>query len=227
MGNVCCVIQARMGSSRLPGKVMRVVAGRPILAHVVERVQQCKGVTEVIVATTNLPEDEIIMRWCEEHQVKVLGLTKKLANGQNDVLARFGLAAQLATNDILMRVTADCALWCPILGAEVVEAYLTGKFQYVSNVHPWCDGFDTEVFSRAALEEADTQAVSDYDRMHVTPYMRLHAVCGYVDHLSLLVNAKLSIDTREDFDRAVAILERVQDFSWQETMRVAQGVQQS
>lgn len=224
---ITAIIQARMGSTRLPGKVMRLAAGKPLLQHVVERVHACQGVSQVIVATTDFAEDLEIVNWCCAHDVTCYPWNCKLSNGKNDVLGRFYYASQFANNNIIMRVTADCPLWCPLLGWEVIEAYCTGKHEkgyfnglIASNVRPDVDGFDTEVFDRSALIDAQRLAVENYDREHVTPWLYRNKLRIDVSHTNKVGGAKLSVDTDEDFQRVRWILERVENYSWRETMRI-------
>ena len=221
--SVVAIIQSRMGSARLKGKVMMKAAGRPLLAHVVERVKACSLIDDVVVATTNLPEDDAILSWCQTNQVKSVGWTLKLSDGHNDVLARFAQVVQRFPADHYVRVTGDCACWSPALGAEVIAEHLGSGLDYTSNVHPFVDGFDTEIFTHALLMEAEQKATSNFDRQHVTPWMRMNAICGYVDH-TLYGKIDLSVDTEEDFQRVKLILEHVRDFSHTETLRVAKEV---
>lgn len=203
---ITAIIQARMGSTRLPGKTMRLLAGKPILQHVVERVQQCPVVTQVIVATTDKPEDGQILEWCNQHDIQALGVNRLLSDGRNDVLYRYAVCAEMAKNDRLMRVTADCPLWRPDLGLEVAQA-LTTDYGIASNVHPDLDGFDTEVFWRGSLLLANQQATDLHDRQHVTPWMYRELNKIRVDHLKEVGGQKLSVDTEEDFQRARNVLE--------------------
>jgi spore coat polysaccharide biosynthesis protein SpsF (cytidylyltransferase family) len=221
--SLVAIIQARMGSTRLPGKVMRQAAGKLLLAHVIERVQACAPIADLVVATTDLPEDRIIVDWCLARLIKVVSWNRVLPDGSNDVLRRFCMAAKAVYADAYVRVTADCPLWCPELGAEVIASYLKGYVHYCANIHPQLDGFDTEVFSRAALFGADRQADAPYDRQHVTPYMRRHTTQRYVDQTKQVGGIKLSVDTPEDFARVRAILERVQGLTWKDTFAAVQG----
>jgi spore coat polysaccharide biosynthesis protein SpsF len=209
---------------------MMQAAGRPLLAHVVERVKACAQIDTVIVITTRHPEDRAILEWCAAHGVPCVRWTLTLSDGCNDVLARFARAAQRYPADHYVRITGDCALWSPLLGGEVITEHLRGSLEYTSNVHPLMDGFDTEIFTQQLLMDTARLATSNYDRQHVTPWMRLNAICGYVDHIgySQCYYGKpcdLSVNTDEDFTRVRRILERVRDFSHRETLRVAKEVE--
>lgn len=216
--SVTAIIQARMGSSRLPGKALRLMAGKPMLQHVVERVAACAGVRDIIVATTDKLEDRPIVAWCQQYGYQYVAWNRTLSDGHNDVLGRFVQAARLTDDDVLMRVTGDCPLWCPVLGSQVVQAFQRHDVNLCSNVHPTVDGFDTEVFTRAALVGADRMADSLYDRQHVTPFLHKRTSQHWVDHTGLVGTMKLSVDTEEDFQRVRQVAERVENMSWQETI---------
>lgn len=221
--SVCAIIQARMASKRLPGKVMMLAAGKPLLQHVIERVQACPEIDKVIIATTNLPEDQVILDWCEARKLKCLGWTRVMADGHNDVLARYGLAAQLTKAETFVRVTADCPLWCPLLGAEVIATHkhIGRRHSFTSNVHPTIDGFDTEVFDRDLLSWADQTAEDGPERQHVTKKMYQEGAYFREDHKEKVGGYKLSVDTEEDLRLVRYVLEHVENYSWQETMKWA------
>lgn len=219
MGKVCCIVQSRMGSSRLPGKAMRELAGKPMLQHVVGRVMACAGVNDVIIATTDKLEDRAIIEWCQSFGYQYVAWNRILPDGHNDVLGRFVQAMRLSDDQVFMRVTGDCPLWCPILGNEVIDAFFKHQVNICSNVNPKLDGFDTEVFTRAALIGADRMAELSYDRQHVTPFLYKRTSQYYVDHLGKVADLKLSVDTEEDFQRVGGILKLAEKASWVETVR--------
>ncbi len=183
---VVVIVQARLGSTRLPGKTLADIEGRPMLAHVTERAQAIPGVTETVVATTTNPLDEAIAAFaCGAGLPCVRG-------SEEDVLDRFRLAAIERGAEVIVRVTADCPLLDPEVAGLVLDEYLDGpgELDYVSNVHPptYPDGLDTEVFSREALEVAWREARIPSDREHVTSYIwrqperfRLASVSGGED----------------------------------------------
>lgn len=215
---ITAIIQSRMGSSRLPGKAMRLIAGKPMLQHVVERVCACIGVNDVIIATTDKVEDRAIVEWCQSFGYQYVAWNHILPDGNNDVLGRFIQAMRLSDDQVFMRVTGDCPLWCPILGNEVIDAFSKHQVNICSNVNLKLDGFDTEVFTRAALVGADRMVDSSYDRQHVTPFLYKRTSQYYVDHLGKVGGLKLSVDTEGDFQCTRRILEQVENFSWRETL---------
>jgi glutamate-1-semialdehyde 2,1-aminomutase/spore coat polysaccharide biosynthesis protein SpsF len=166
-GKVVAVIQARMGSSRLPGKTMADIEGHPMLWHVVQRVKRAALVNEIVVATSELLTDDPIARFCEQEDIRCF------RGSENDVLDRYYQAARAESADVVVRVTGDCPLIDPSVIDKVVECFLTGEYDYASNtlVRTYPDGLDAEVFSFQALEEAWKQATRPSDREHVTPYL--------------------------------------------------------
>lgn len=165
------VIQARMGSSRLPGKVLQELAGRTVLEHVVRRAERIAGIDAVWCAIPDLDKDDELATAAEQAGARVF------RGSENNVLQRYYGAAAAAGADVVMRITADCPLLDWEVSGAVLREFLSGNLDYASNLEPrsWPKGLDTEVFSRAALERTQKEAVSDYDREHVTPFMRAQA----------------------------------------------------
>jgi glutamate-1-semialdehyde aminotransferase/spore coat polysaccharide biosynthesis protein SpsF (cytidylyltransferase family) len=165
---IVAIVQARMGSSRLPGKTVADVAGQPLLLHVVERVRNARRVDKVVVATTNQSSDDPIAALCQAEKVQYF------RGSENDVLDRFYKTAQANSADIVVRITADCPLIDPEVIDNVVARFQVGDCDYVSNIvrYTYPDGLDTEVFSFAALERAWREAKKPSEREHVTPYLR-------------------------------------------------------
>jgi spore coat polysaccharide biosynthesis protein SpsF (cytidylyltransferase family) len=166
---VLAVIQARLGSTRLPGKTLAEIAGRPMLAHVVERARAIPGVGGVVLATTDRPEDERLVEFARQ-----AGLPW-IRGSEADVLDRFHLGLERYPAEVVVRVTPDCPLLDPEVSGLVLAEYVrrAGEVDYVSNVHPptYPDGLDTEVISREALEAAWREADLPSDREHVTSYV--------------------------------------------------------
>lgn len=165
---IVAIVQARMGSSRLPGKTIADVAGRPLLLHVVERVRNARRVDKVVVATTGESADDPIAALCQAEEIQ------HFRGSEDDVLDRFYKTAQANSADIVVRITADCPLIDPAVIDKVVARFQVGDCDYVSNIvrYTYPDGLDTEVFSFAALERAWREAKKPSDREHVTPYLR-------------------------------------------------------
>lgn len=206
---VVALIQARMDSKRFPGKVLADIAGHPMLWHVVHRVRQAKYLNEVVVATSVETSDDPIVSFCKKEGIAYF------RGSQEDVLDRFYQAAKKHQADVVVRLTADCPLLDSCVIDQVVQTYLQGKWDYVSNIlkYTYPDGLDTEVFSFSALEKAWAQAVKPTEREHVTPHIRntrefsLHNVQNEID-LSK-ENLKWCVDTPGDLEWVQAIYRRL------------------
>ncbi|MGP0098992.1 MAG: aminotransferase class III-fold pyridoxal phosphate-dependent enzyme [Terriglobales bacterium] len=167
-GPVVAIIQARMGSSRLPGKSLAEIEKRPMLWHVIERVKRARLVDRVVVATSVAPADDAIENMCRENEVRCY------RGSESDVLDRFYHAALAEKPAKVVRITADCPLIDPEVVDRVVARFERGDLDYASNVmvRSYPDGLDTEVFSFSALERAWHEATKTSEREHVTPYLR-------------------------------------------------------
>lgn len=178
--SVVAVVQARMGSTRLPGKVLADIAGRPMLERVVERVRRASMVHDVIVATSTDPQDDPIAAWCAHHH------TRCFRGSEADVLDRIYHAARQAGADVVVRVTADCPLIDAAVVDRVVARYLQGAHDYVTNTLRYTlpDGLDVEVFGMDALAQVWREARLLADREHVTTYFRTsgHFRIANVEH---------------------------------------------
>lgn len=167
---VLAVVQARLGSTRLPGKVLMPIAGREMLCHVLARTVAVPGVDRTVLATTTNPEDDALVELAAREGVP------SARGSVEDVLDRFHAALRAYPADALVRVTADCPLLDPAVSGHVVADYLAHRAgaDYVSNVEPptYPDGLDTEVFSADALERVWREAGLSSDREHVTTYIR-------------------------------------------------------
>jgi len=165
---IVAVVQARMGSSRFPGKSLADICGRPMLWHVISRVRSSPLVERVVVATTEKPPDDSIAELCKREGIPCF------RGSEDDVLDRFYRAAKANSAEIVVRVTADCPLIDPAVVDRVVTRFREGEYDYVSNTlrYTYPDGLDTEVFSFRALEQAWREATKASDREHVTPYLR-------------------------------------------------------
>ena len=182
---IIAITQARIGSSRLPGKVLRTINGKTLLQLHLERVAQSKLIDKIIVATTHEEGVEEI----EEIAARLGHSTFK--GSVDDVLDRFYSAAKTEMPDYIVRVTSDCPLIDAALIDEVINHCLSNKLDYCSNsLKPFYpDGMDAEIFNFASLERAWKEATSKSDREHVTPYIwRNSSYCGgdyfYSDNIS-------------------------------------------
>lgn len=200
---IVAVIQARIGSRRLPGKVLLDLRGKPDLWQVVTRVSRAKKIDKIVVATTILEEDHQIAAFCNQEHINIF------RGSPDDVLDRFyRTIMSLEENgdkiEFVVRVTADCPLIDPEVIDAVIERMLEGGYDYVSNVIPpsYPDGLDVEVFTIQALKSAHEHARLPSEREHVTPYiinsatMRRSNVYNDVD----LSGLRWTLDEPEDYE---------------------------
>jgi spore coat polysaccharide biosynthesis protein SpsF len=209
-----------MGSSRLPGKVLMDLAGQTVLERVARRIQCCKYVDEVVVATSILPVDDDIAATCRQIDVPVF------RGSESDVLDRFLKAAYAHRADICVRITADCPLIDPGVSDEIIRCFgqANPPVDYASNKIPqsYPRGLDTEVFTLAATERAWQNASLPYEREHVTIYIYEHpdqfkllSITSDVDR----ADWRWTLDTLEDlkFIRQIyARLGSATRFSWRD-----------
>lgn len=203
---VLAIIQARLGSTRLPGKTLMEIAGRPMLAHVIERASAIPGVEGIVLATSVNPLDDRLVQFAQE-----AGLPW-VRGREDDVLDRFRVAISEHPAEAVVRVTPDCPLLDPGVSGLVVAEYLRrkGSVDYVSNVHPptYPDGLDTEVFSRQGLERAWREAHLPVDREHVTTYIWRNPErfrLANVSHTEDLSTLRWTVDTAADLELVRAV----------------------
>ncbi len=205
MRNVA-IVQARMGSSRLPGKVLKKLAGRPVLDHVVSRVKSATRVNTVIVATSTEPQDDAIEEYCSSKEWSVF------RGSETDVLSRFAAATETAGAEIVIRVTSDCPFFSPFVLDEMLEDFEFENTDYMSTNYPvrsFPVGLDCEVMRAEALMIAAVEANDPYDREHVTPFLYHHPerfiVKGYRCP-SDLHDVRVTLDTLEDHQRLAELI---------------------
>jgi spore coat polysaccharide biosynthesis protein SpsF len=207
--SVLAIVQARLGSTRFPRKALADLGGRPLIAHVVDRVRQVRGVADVVLAVPPLDFDVFA-----DTAVDVPMWGRVVApdiDDEGDVLSRFvSVAAMYPQHDTILRATGDCPLFDPHEAERVLALYQSiHGCEYAWNVAPgYVDGEDCEVFSRAALLQAHWHAVGEGDREHVTPWIRRHYPVATAMPLSDRRHLKTSVDTPEDLERVRLILER-------------------
>ena len=204
---VVIIVQARMGSSRLPGKVLMDLHGRPLLERQIERLRRSQMADAVGIATSTDARDDVIAALAQR-----LGLTS-FRGDEDDVLARFAGAAAAFQADVVVRVTADCPLIDPELLDRCVARLLDDpELDYVSNTleRTYPRGLDVEVLTRDALERAHQEATDPDDREHVTRFVwrqperfRLGGVADHDDHSAL----RWTVDTQEDLEVVRAVFD--------------------
>lgn len=200
---VVVVVQARMESTRLPGKSLMTIDGKPLLVHVLERAKRIDGITDIVLTTPNtiankplgvIAQNMGVGWWSDDH---------------SDLLACFVRAARDRHADVVVRITGDCPRLEPSVSGAVIQKLIEGRYDYCSNDNILnagvaTDGWDTEAMTMAALEAANAEATSVYDRHHVTAFLRENTmrfrVCGFVPR-EIPGGEKWSVDTLEDLRR--------------------------
>lgn len=197
---VCAIIQARMGSTRLPGKMaLPLFEDRGALELMIERVGRSRNLNKVIVATTDLPGDDEIVSICEKTD------TVFFRGSEEDVLDRYYQAALAHDNpEIIVRLTGDCPLHDPNVIDLVIEKFINSDVDFVCNNNPstYPDGLDVEVFSFNVLEKAWNEAVRLSEREHVRMYMCNHPELfktHNVTHSENLSHLRWTLDEQRDF----------------------------
>jgi spore coat polysaccharide biosynthesis protein SpsF (cytidylyltransferase family) len=166
---ILAIIQARMGSTRLPGKVLKPFGDTTVIRYMLERVEQSKLIDLTVIATSTNQENDVLINHLEDYET--------YRGDENNVLSRFYEVAQRYHPNLVVRLTADCPFIDPQLIDQTIQQTIDADADYGSNVNPatYPDGIDVEVFTYEALETAAQQATSEFDLEHVIPYIRQHA----------------------------------------------------
>lgn len=214
--NLHIYIQARMGSTRLPGKVLRPLMGRPMIQHIIERVQNGSSVKKTVVLTSVNQSDDALQRFCEKQGIEVF------RGSEENVLERYYLAAKKYKPEVICRITGDC----PVIDSQVLEAMAEkfktlptdhGEIHYLSNTleRTFPRGLDAEFFSMKCLEETYRQAHLPHQLEHVTPYIyenpQLFKLTNFKNNRDLS-SLRLTVDTPEDFQ----LIEQIYKALWKE-----------
>jgi spore coat polysaccharide biosynthesis protein SpsF (cytidylyltransferase family) len=200
------VIQARTGSTRFPRKVVAALQGKPMLAHILERVSRATQVDRVVVATTDGPGDDEVAALAAAAGA---GVTR---GSEHDVLSRYVLAAREHGADVIVRITADCPLIDPVIVDAVIRARAELDADYASNVEPptFPEGYDCEAFTAACLARVDREATLAYEREHVTVRVREHVGdfrTAHFAHDPDLSWMRLTVDVPADLARVARLLD--------------------
>lgn len=218
---VVALVQARMGSTRLPNKVMRPIGGVPMIELLLQRLALSKEIDQIVVATSLDPRNDRLVG-----HVRKLGYACEQGS-ENDVLGRFVQAAQAHQAGVVVRITGDCPLVDPELVDDVIRRFKAAAVDYFSNVDPptYPDGLDVEVFTFNALQRAGEEATKPFDREHVTPYLRESgrfktASLRYSEDLSAL---RWTVDEPADLDVIEAVFQHFHPrrvFGWCDVLRL-------
>lgn len=210
---ILVVIQARMASTRLPGKSLRTILNRPILSFLVERLKHLSHLVTIVIATSEEDSDDPIVEFCKEEQIEVY------RGSEEDVLDRYLKTARRFNGDVIVRITGDCPLMDPRVVDQALSQFLEHypDYDYVSNTikRTFPRGLDVEVFKRRALERAHEESYFTEEREHVTPYIWRHAeifTLGNLYYKEDHSSHRWTLDTEEDFKLISLMLNSL----WQE-----------
>lgn len=204
MLKIVTIIQSRIGSTRFYGKVLKPLAGKPLLLRLYERVNAAKLAGTIVVAITTDPEDDDLLKLCESEYINVH------RGCINDLLDRHYQAALKYNADAVVKIPSDCPLIDPDIIDKVISYFLqhSTEFDYVSNLHPpsYPDGNDVEIMTMDALRTAWKEAKKDFEREHTTPYIwenpdnfRIGNVT-WESGLDYSMTHRFTIDYPEDYD---------------------------
>lgn len=220
---ILAILQARVSSSRLPGKVLKPLLGAPMLLRQIERLKKSRKIDRLLVATSTEASDDQIEKLCKEHGIAYH------RGSLNDVLDRFYQAALDFKPEHVVRLTADCPLTDAKLIDDVIGFYLDGGFDYASNAiqATYPDGLDVEVFRFSCLEQAWREAALPSQREHVTPFIHqqlLRFKIGHFKNSSDLSHLRWTVDEPKDFELVTMIYEALYPmnpaFSTQEILQL-------
>lgn len=217
------IVQARMGSNRLPGKVLMDLKGNSVLGHVIERLNSVPLIDEVVIATTTKSDDELIVE-----EAKRLNVSYYRGDEEN-VLSRYYEAAKLFNADTIVRVTSDCPLIDPEVTNNTIKLFYRGTFDYVSNTidRSFPRGLDTEVFSIKSLETSFNKCYTEDHKEHVTPYIYQHPHLfnmGFYKGEENYSDYRWTLDTQEDYQLINEIYQHLyatgRIFHWKEVIQL-------
>ena len=218
---VVALVQARMGSTRLPGKVLKPIVGKPMIELLLARLSQSSELDEIVVATSkNAKNDEL------QSVVESLGY-RCTRGSEKDVLSRFHESATFVGADIVVRITGDCPLVDSELVDECIKSYKNSNVDYFSNIDPvtYPDGLDIEVISFKSIERANNETDSEFDREHVTPYIRNSNTFSKASmhHTEDLSNQRWTVDEPEDLIVVTNVFEHFSPgifFDWKQVLEL-------
>ena len=221
---VVALVQARMGSTRLPGKVLKPIVGKSMIELLLTRLSKSSELDEIVVATSKDAKND-------ELQLVVESLGYRCTRGsEKDVLSRFYESAKFIGADVVVRITGDCPLVDSKLVDECIKGYNNSNVDYFSNINPltYPDGLDIEVISFESIERANNEAKSKFDREHVTPYIRNsdNFSQSSMQHTEDLSNQRWSVDEPEDLIVVTNVFEYFSPnifFDWKDVLELSRS----
>lgn len=207
---IIAVVQTRMGSTRLVGKVLKKIRGKPMIWHVVNRLRFSKNINDIILAIPNTKENDILEKFAQDNKIKCF------RGSEQDVLSRYYQAAKEYKGEVIVRITSDCPLIDPQIVDLVIEKHLDSGVDYTSNTlkRTFPRGLDAEVFDFKVLEKNYKEAKKDSEKEHVTPYTYLHPEIFSLQNIEAEGKLRrpefwLTVDTKEDLELVREIYKRL------------------
>ncbi|MDD4873840.1 MAG: glycosyltransferase family protein [Dehalococcoidales bacterium] len=196
---IIAIVQARMNSTRLPGKVLKNIESKPMLWHIINRLKKAKLIDKIVIATGSKSENKPILKLAEEMSIDTF------TGCEQDVLDRFYQAAIKYNAKVIVRITADCPIIDPCIIDVAIKLYMQGSYDYVTNAfeRTYPDGLDVEVFSFAALEISWRKAKWASEREHVTPYIHKNPNkfrLANIENKTDLSRLRWSVDEEKDLE---------------------------
>jgi len=199
--NVVAIIQARIGSTRLPGKVLKKIQDKVVLDYVIDRLKTCKNIDEIVLAITTNKNDDVLEKYAKNKKINFI------RGSEEDVLSRYYEAAKKFNAEVIVRITSDCPLIDPKIVDEVIKKHIESDADYTANTikRTYPRGFDVEVFNFDILERTYRNANAKYHREHVTPYIREHPEKFKLQNIEAPDKIKrpdirITVDTEKDFE---------------------------
>lgn len=196
---IVAILQARMSSTRLPGKVLKPLVGQPMINRQIERIQRAEKLDKLLVATSVESSDDPIAQFCQQSEIECF------RGDLNNVLSRYYHGALSVNATTVVRLTADCPVIDPTVIDAIINLHLTEQNDFTSNTKPSTlpDGLDVEIMQFSALQKAYNEATSDFDTEHVTPFITNHREAfkvGCYQNSEDLSHHRWTVDNREDFE---------------------------
>ena len=209
---ITAIVQVRTGSSRVPNKVLKVIEGKPIITHVIDRIRLSKYIDDIIIATTDLRRDNIIEEYCRNNNIKYF------RGSEQDVLSRFYYTAKSYNVDIIARLTSENPLLDPDIIDIVIKKHIDDNNDYTANniKRTYPRGLDTEIFNFNILEKVFNNATKDYEKEHVTPYIYDHPNKFKLSNIEAVgkfnrPDIRITLDTYDDLKLLEVLLHHFKD----------------
>lgn len=222
---IVATIEARMTSSRLPGKVLLPANGKPMLEHLVNRLRRVPSVETIVLATTTNPTDDVLEQFGNEHGIAVF------RGSEEDVLARVIGAGDSVSADVIVEITGDCPIIDPNLVEQTIRIFFNNRCDYAANAHvrSYPVGMDTQVYKLETLKRSAAMTSEPLDREHVTRHIRMHPEIFSTIHLVAPPDLHwpelgLTLDEKADYQLLKKIIEHFGDdnpgFTCADTLRL-------